>query len=52
MAADGVGRIAVRHAPLDRAFLEIDRGEHAVWRLDDGESLDGKAAFTAASALS
>src|SRR3954449_8348415 len=47
MIPHGVGCLAVGHAPLDRALVEIDRREHAVGRFQDRESLHGETAFRA-----
>ena len=50
---DVVRRLAVRHLPGDLAFIEIDRGDAAVRRLDDRQTLHGqpgRSAFAAAAA--
>ena len=46
--ADRVRRVAVRHLPHQLAVVEIDRGEHAVRRLDERQTLHGQAAAAAA----
>ena len=48
--AHRVRRLAVRHAPLDRALVEIDRREHAVRRLQDRQPLHVETGAFAAAA--
>src|SRR5262245_27954801 len=52
MVANVVGRVAVRHLPDNVAAIEIDRGDRAVWRLENRDPVDRQSATAAATTCS